>query len=120
MNLTWQKIISFILNPTFPGWVIVLKTIFILTSLVFLGVIIFALIKTTWLKRMIIWDVQEFLTYRELKEKLYHLKLMRESAPGLLIKASSNIKTLKDVKEAIKAGADIIGTSSSVEIMKQI
>ena len=64
MNLTWQKIISFILNPTFPGWVIVLKTIFILTSLVFVGLIIFALIKTTWLKRMIIWDAQEFLTYR--------------------------------------------------------
>ena len=57
-------IINFILNPTLPGWVLVIKTIFILTSLVFVGLIIFALIKTTWLKRMIIWDLQEFLTYR--------------------------------------------------------
>jgi len=62
MNI--NDIISFILNPTFPDWVLVLKTIFILVSLVFVGFIIFALIKTTWLKRMIIWDAQEFLTYR--------------------------------------------------------
>ena len=58
------------------------------------------------------------LEHRELKEKFYHLKLMRKSAPGLLIKASGNVKTLKDVKEAIKAGADIIGTSSGVEIIE--
>lgn len=57
---------------------------------------------------------------RELKEKFHHLKIMRESAPGLLIKVSVNIRTLKDVKEAIKAGADIIGTSSGVDIIETI
>jgi len=46
------------------------------------------------------------------------LKIMREAAPGLLIKASGNIKTLSDVEKVIEAGADIIGTSSSVEIIK--
>ena len=60
------------------------------------------------------------LEHRELKEKFLHLKLMKESAPGLLIKASGNIKTLQDLKEAIKAGADIIGTSSGVEIIKEL
>ena len=60
------------------------------------------------------------LEHRELKEKFYHLKLMRESAPGLLIKVAGKIKSLKDAKEAIKAGADIIGTSSGVEIMKEL
>lgn len=60
------------------------------------------------------------LEHRELKEKARHLKLMKESAPGLLIKASGKIKTLKDLKAMIKAGADIIGTSSSIEIMKEI
>ena len=55
---------------------------------------------------------------RELKEKANHLKIMRENAPGLLIKASGKVKSLKDVKMMIKAGADIIGSSSSVEIMK--
>lgn len=60
------------------------------------------------------------LEHRELKEKFYHLKLMRKGAPGLLIKVAGKIKSLKDAKEAIKAGADIIGTSSGVEIMKEI
>lgn len=64
--------------------------------------------------------VKDPLEYRELPEKFYHLKIMKKAAPGLLIKASGNVKTLKDVKEAIKAGADIIGTSNSVEITKEI
>lgn len=57
---------------------------------------------------------------RELEEKARHLKIMRNAAPGLLIKASGNIKTLKDVKMMVAAGADIIGTSSGVEIVKEI
>ncbi len=59
------------------------------------------------------------LEHRELKEKFYHLKLMRKGAPGLLIKASGGIRSLKDAKEAIKAGADIIGTSYGVKIMEE-
>ena len=57
---------------------------------------------------------------REMSEKARHLKIMRENAPGLLIKASGNIKTLKDVKEMIRAGADIIGSSHGVSIMKEL
>ena len=60
------------------------------------------------------------LEHRELKEKFYHLKLMRKGAPGLLIKVAGKIQTLEDVKAAIEAGADIIGTSSGVEIMKEM
>lgn len=59
------------------------------------------------------------LEHRELKEKLSHLKLMKQSAPGLLIKASGNIKTAADALKAIQAGADIIGTSRGVEIIKE-
>lgn len=57
---------------------------------------------------------------RELEEKTRHLKIMKRSAPGLLIKASAKIRTLEDVKKMVRAGADIIGTSSGVKIMKQI
>ena len=60
------------------------------------------------------------LEHRELKEKFYHLKLMRKGAPGLRIKVAGKIRTLKDAKEALKAGADIIGTSSGVKIMKEL
>jgi len=56
----------------------------------------------------------------ELKEKARHLKIMKKAAPGLEIKAAGNIKTLKDLKLMIKSGADIIGTSSGVEIVKEI
>lgn len=57
---------------------------------------------------------------REMTEKAEHLKIMRKNAPGLLIKASGNIRTLKNVKEMIKAGADIIGSSHGVSIMKEL
>ncbi|MFA5013263.1 MAG: deoxyribose-phosphate aldolase [Candidatus Paceibacterota bacterium] len=57
---------------------------------------------------------------RELKEKANHLKIMRVNAPGLLIKASGKIKDLADAKMMIKAGADIIGSSNGVLIMKQL
>lgn len=60
------------------------------------------------------------LEHREIKEKINHLKIMKKSAPGLSIKASGKIKTLKDLKQAVKAGANIIGTSSGVKIMKQM
>ena len=60
------------------------------------------------------------LEYRELNEKLKHLELMRQGAPSLLIKISGRINTYKDFKRAIKAGADIVGTSSGKEIMKEM
>lgn len=63
-GLTWEKIIQFILTPQFTGWLLILKIIFIVFSLILLGFIIFALAKTTWLKRLILQDWQEFLTYR--------------------------------------------------------
>ncbi len=63
---------------------------------------------------------KDSLEHRELKEKFLHLKLMRKGAPGLLIKAAGSIKNLLDAKEAIKAGADIIGSSYGVSIIKEM
>ncbi len=59
------------------------------------------------------------LEYRELEEKARHLQIMKKSAPGLLIKVAGNVKTLADVEKMVKSGADIIGTSSGVEIMEE-
>ena len=55
----------------------------------------------------------------ELDEKAKHLRIMRESAPGILVKASGGIKTLSNVKKMVKSGADIIGTSSGAEIVNE-
>ena len=51
------------------------------------------------------------LEHRELKEKFWHLKIMKKAAPGLLIKVAGKIKNLRDLKMAVKAGADIIGAN---------
>jgi len=59
------------------------------------------------------------LEHIELKEKARHLRIMKEAAPRLKIKASGKIKTLSDVLMMIKTGAEIIGTSFGVEILKE-
>jgi len=64
IEIIQNELIPFIISPQFTGWLLVLKILFIVLSLIFLGFIIFVLVKTTWLKRMIIWDLQEFLTYQ--------------------------------------------------------
>lgn len=55
----------------------------------------------------------------ELKEKAKHVRIMKESAPGLLVKAAGSIRTLSDLKMMVDSGADIIGTSSGVEIVNE-
>jgi deoxyribose-phosphate aldolase len=47
------------------------------------------------------------------------VKLMKEYAPHCKIKAAGGIRTAKQALEMLKAGADRIGTSSSVEIINQ-
>lgn len=63
--------------------------------------------------------VNDPLDNSELAEKAKHIRIMRESAPGILVKASGAIRNLADVKLMVEAGADIIGTSSGVEIVKE-
>lgn len=60
--------------------------------------------------------VDDPLDNTELAEKAKHIKIMREAAPGILVKASGAVRTLADLKMMVEAGADIIGTSSGVEI----
>ncbi len=60
--------------------------------------------------------VDDPLDHSELPEKAKHIKIMRESAPGLLVKVAGSIRTLADLEMMVKAGADIIGTSSGAEI----
>src|SRR3989344_3481488 len=59
--------------------------------------------------------VDDPLDNTELDEKAKHIGIMRESAPGILVKASGAIRSFDDVERMVAAGADIIGTSSGVE-----
>lgn len=63
--------------------------------------------------------VEDPLDHSELDEKAKHVRIMKESAPGILIKAAGTIRTLSDFKMMVEAGADIIGTSSGVEIINE-
>jgi len=58
------------------------------------------------------------LGHSELTEKAKHLKIMREAAPGLLVKAAGGIRSYADYQMMKEAGANLIGTSFSVEIME--
>jgi deoxyribose-phosphate aldolase len=59
------------------------------------------------------------LGHSELIEKAKHLVIMKEAAPGLLIKAAGGIKSLEDLEMMTSAGADIIGTSFGVRIVQE-
>jgi len=63
--------------------------------------------------------INDPLDHLELEEKAKHVRTMKESAPGLLVKAAGSIRTIADLKMMVEAGADIIGTSSGVEIVKE-
>lgn len=63
--------------------------------------------------------IKDPLDESELSEKAKHIRIMKEAAPGLLIKASGSIRTLQDLKMMVSSGADIIGTSSGAEIVNE-
>ncbi|PIS17253.1 MAG: deoxyribose-phosphate aldolase [Candidatus Nealsonbacteria bacterium CG09_land_8_20_14_0_10_42_14] len=63
--------------------------------------------------------VDDPLDHSELAEKAKHVRIMKESAPGLLVKAAGSIRTMADLKIMTAAGADIIGTSSGAEIVNE-
>jgi len=59
-----QTIMSFVMSPQFEGWLFIARIAFIAFSIFLMGFIIFALINSSWLKRLILDDASEFLTYR--------------------------------------------------------
>ncbi len=65
--MTPEQAIQFLLNPKIEGWLLIIKTIFLCFSAFFFGFILWGLIKTTWLKRIFLWDLKEFLFYRPIE-----------------------------------------------------
>lgn len=46
--------------------------------------------------------------------------LRRVAPPGVGVKASGGIKTARQVRDLIEAGADLVGTSSGAKIMREV
>lgn len=59
------NIVSFIIYPNITGWLLGLKILFLIVSVLAAGFIIWAAVfGTSWLKWWFIYDLKEFLTYR--------------------------------------------------------
>lgn len=56
----------------------------------------------------------------DIDTKVKHIEIMRKAVPDLKIKAAGGIRTYKDAEKVISAGADIIGSSSGVEIVESM
>lgn len=59
-----MEIVNYLTSPELVRFIFPFKIFFIIFSLILLAFIIFALIKTTWLKRLLLWDLTEISTYR--------------------------------------------------------
>jgi hypothetical protein len=59
-----DKIISLIVSPPFGKWLIYPEIVALALTLFFIGFIIFALIRTTWLRRLLLYDLQEFIRHK--------------------------------------------------------
>jgi len=67
MSFDSQTIIQFIFTPNFSGqlwFLMVIKIIFILVSVFMIGMIIYVLATTSYLKRIWLWGAKEVLTFR--------------------------------------------------------
>ena len=59
-----NSILQYLLEPELPEWLLAIKIIFLFTSLFSLVFIGFAVLTTTWFKRLVLWDLSEIMTYR--------------------------------------------------------
>lgn len=94
INQIINEVLSFLLYPQITGWFLVLKFVFIFFGFFFLGFVIWALINTTWLKRAILWDLKEFLTYRPYQTKIFlpkWKKIEKRLASGIEAEAKLSI-----------------------------
>jgi hypothetical protein len=90
MTLTgiMQNINDFFSSSVLGDIIFVLRIIFIVVSLAMFGFIVWALIKTTWLRRYILWDAQEFLTYHP-----YGVKKLYKSWQKIKVRLESGLES---------------------------
>ncbi|MFH1401596.1 MAG: hypothetical protein ABIG40_01395 [Parcubacteria group bacterium] len=63
------EISQYLNSPAFHNILLIIKIVFIIISAFFFGFIVFALIHTSWLKRLILMDLEEFFTFHPYGEK---------------------------------------------------
>jgi len=69
-----NEVFSFLLSPKFEGWLLFFKYAFLFFGFFFFGYTLWALFKTSWLKRAILIDLKEFLSYKPFYAKTFSPK----------------------------------------------
>jgi len=59
-----EDILSFIISPSFTGWLLFVKIGFVVLALGFVSAIVFILFRTEWIRLIFLQDLVEFFTYR--------------------------------------------------------
>jgi hypothetical protein len=59
-----KEIINLIAYPPFGKWLFIPEILFLALTLFFIGFIIYALINSSWLKRLVLYDAQEFIRHK--------------------------------------------------------
>jgi hypothetical protein len=68
---TIKEIVNFLLYPQITGWLLIFKYLFLFFGFFFVGYTLWGLFKTSWLKRAILIDLKEFLTYKPFYAKKF-------------------------------------------------
>ena len=99
-----EVLTNFALFPSFTGWLLVIKIVFILLFLASLVLVIILLLKTSWLKYRYLEDAAEILTFKpfgarkiekEWKKIMFHLTKKLDSEYKLAIIEADNL--LEDI-----------------------
>lgn len=83
-----QAELDAILFPPITGWLLFAKIFFILVSALIVAFIIYVWFTTTWLKRLILWDLKEFFTFRA-----YQLRKVDKDWMKILNRLETNLET---------------------------
>ena len=97
-----NEIVSFLLYPEFSGWLLVLKYLFLFFGFFLFGYTIWGTFKTSFLKRAILIDLKEFLTYKPFYAKKFSPRWKK-------IEERLKSKNEADLKLAVLEADELLG-----------
>ncbi len=100
-DFDFYSIVEFLMYPESSGWLLWTKILFLIVNLAMVAFIIFSLTTTSWLDKLILHDVQEFLTYK-------HYGLSKTRKKWKEIESHFKGRTEPEMKLAIVEAASLL------------
>jgi len=97
-----NEIVSFLLYPEFSGWLLFLKYLFLFFGFFLFGYTVWGIFKTSFLKRAILIDLKEFLTYKPFYAKKFSPRWKK-------IEERLKSKNEADLKLAVLEADELLG-----------